>query len=55
MTPGFGGGDAAPAALPTSAAEGAGRIPRHPAKISTAGRPGVAAICPECALHTSIT
>lgn len=55
MTPGFGGADAAPAALPTSAAEGAGRIPRVPAKISTAGPSGVAAICPERALRTSIT
>lgn len=55
MTPGFGGVDAAPAALPASAAEGAGRIPRVPAKIPTARLSGVTAICPEHALHTSIT
>lgn len=54
MTPGFREVAAAPAALPTSAAEGAGRIPRVPAKISKAGRSGVTAICPKHALHRKI-
>lgn len=54
LTPDFRGVDAAPVALPTSAAEGAGRILRVPEKISTAGLSGVTAICTERALHTSI-
>lgn len=55
LTPGFREVDAAPAALSTSAAEGAARILRPPAKISRTGQSGVTAVCPEPPCHTSIT
>lgn len=55
LTPGFREVDAVPAALSTSAAEGAARILRAPAKTSRTGQSGVTAVCPELPCHTSIT